>query len=139
MIERGYLRRKWINRGMIFLSLSAALLAILLLLLILVHTLLNLHGNPKYSVYTEALWGIPYNLVAPYVSVYMLTLGLKDNVFRFLTLGEGNRRRWVFYGRGWGHGVGLCQTGAYGMALEGATFQQILSHYYPGTELRRVD
>lgn len=66
-------------------------------------------------------------------------LGLKDNVFRFLTLGQGAQRRWVFYGRGWGHGVGLCQTGAYGMALEGATFQQILSHYYPGTELRRVD
>ncbi|GLH67943.1 SpoIID/LytB domain-containing protein [Geothrix edaphica] len=66
-------------------------------------------------------------------------LGLKDNVFRFLTLGQGARRRWVFYGRGWGHGVGMCQTGAYGMALEGATFQQILSHYYPGTDLRKVD
>ncbi|WP_243295842.1 SpoIID/LytB domain-containing protein [Geothrix mesophila] len=66
-------------------------------------------------------------------------LGLKDNVFRFLTLGQGAQRRWVFYGRGWGHGVGLCQTGAYGMALEGATFQQILQHYYPGTELRKVD
>lgn len=66
-------------------------------------------------------------------------LGLKDNVFRFLTLGQGAQRRWVFYGRGWGHGVGMCQTGAYGMALEGATFQQILLHYYPGTELRKVE
>lgn len=66
-------------------------------------------------------------------------LGLKDNVFRFLTVGQGTQRRWIFYGRGWGHGVGMCQTGAYGMALEGATFQQILAHYYPGTELRRVD
>lgn len=66
-------------------------------------------------------------------------LGLKDNVFRFLTLGQGAQRRWVFYGRGWGHGVGLCQTGAYGMALEGATFQQILEHYYPGITLQKVD
>lgn len=66
-------------------------------------------------------------------------LGLKDNVFRFLTVGRDAQRRWIFYGRGWGHGVGMCQTGAYGMALEGATFQQILTHYYPGTELRRVD
>jgi len=66
-------------------------------------------------------------------------LGLKDNVFRWITLGQGAKRRWVFFGRGWGHGVGMCQTGAYGMALEGATFQQILSHYYPGTDLRRVD
>ncbi|BDU68736.1 hypothetical protein GETHOR_08370 [Geothrix oryzae] len=66
-------------------------------------------------------------------------LGLKDNVFRFLTVGQGAQRHWIFYGRGWGHGVGMCQTGAYGMALEGASFQQILTHYYPGTELRRVD
>jgi len=66
-------------------------------------------------------------------------LGLKDNVFRWLTVGQGAKRRWIFYGRGWGHGLGMCQTGAYGMALEGATFQQVLQHYYPGTSLQRVD
>ena len=66
-------------------------------------------------------------------------LGLKDNVFRWLTVGQGASRRWIFYGRGWGHGLGMCQTGAYGMALEGATFQQILQHYYPGINLQRVD
>ena len=66
-------------------------------------------------------------------------LGLKDNVFRWLTVGPGAGRRWIFYGRGWGHGLGMCQTGAYGMALEGATFQQILQHYYPGMILQRVD
>jgi stage II sporulation protein D len=66
-------------------------------------------------------------------------LGLKDNVFSWLTVGQGAGRRWIFYGRGWGHGLGMCQTGAYGMALEGATFQQILQHYYPGMNLQRVD
>lgn len=66
-------------------------------------------------------------------------LGLKDNVFRWLTVGKGNSRHWIFYGRGWGHGLGMCQTGAYGMALEGASFQQILEHYYPGMSLQRVD
>jgi stage II sporulation protein D len=66
-------------------------------------------------------------------------LGLKDNVFRWLSVGHGAQRRWIFYGRGWGHGLGMCQTGAYGMALEGATFQQILQHYYPGTTLQRID
>jgi stage II sporulation protein D len=66
-------------------------------------------------------------------------LGLKDNVFRWLTVGQGAGRRWIFYGRGWGHGLGMCQTGAYGMALEGATFQQVLEHYYPGMSLQRVD
>lgn len=36
-------------------------------------------------------------------------------------------------GRGHGHGVGLCQWGARGQALEGRTCQQILSYYYPGS------
>jgi len=45
----------------------------------LVKTLLNLRGNPKYCVLTEPMWGIPYNLYAPYISVYMLALGLKDS------------------------------------------------------------
>ncbi len=45
----------------------------------LIKTLFNLRGNPKASVLTEPLWGIPYNLYAPYVSVYMLALGLKDS------------------------------------------------------------
>lgn len=38
-------------------------------------------------------------------------------------------------GTGWGHGVGLCQIGAAVMAAEGYDYRQILSHYYPGTEL----
>src|SRR5436309_4229075 len=38
-------------------------------------------------------------------------------------------------GHGWGHGVGMSQYGAYGYAQHGATFQQILAHYYPGTSL----
>lgn len=36
-------------------------------------------------------------------------------------------------GRGWGHGVGLCQTGAARMALCGHTWREILSFYYPGS------
>ncbi len=65
-------------------------------------------------------------------------LGLKDNVFRFLVVGQPPERRWIFYGRGWGHGVGMDQTGAYGMALEGATFDQILKHYYQGIQLTPI-
>lgn len=44
----------------------------------LINTLFNLKGNPKACVYTEPLWGVPYNLVIPYASVYMLALGVKD-------------------------------------------------------------
>ena len=40
-----------------------------------------------------------------------------------------------FEGRGWGHGVGLSQFGAKGMADRGYTYPQILDHYYPGTAL----
>ena len=47
----------------------------------------------------------------------------------------GSGALFVFSGHGWGHGVGMSQYGAYGYALHGATFQQILAHYYPGTTL----
>lgn len=40
-----------------------------------------------------------------------------------------------FEGRGWGHGVGLSQYGAKGMAERGYAYPQILEHYYPGTAL----
>jgi len=41
----------------------------------------------------------------------------------------------VISGRGWGHGVGMSQYGAYGMANAGRTYEEILAHYYTGTEL----
>lgn len=40
-------------------------------------------------------------------------------------------------GAGWGHGVGLCQIGALGMALKGHSYREILKHYYPETDLVR--
>lgn len=40
-------------------------------------------------------------------------------------------------GRGWGHGVGLCQIGAARMALDGFTAEEILSFYYPGSKLTK--
>jgi len=43
---------------------------------------------------------------------------------------------WAFlYGRGYGHGVGMCQCGAEGMAREGKTASQILRYYYPGSKI----
>lgn len=41
-------------------------------------------------------------------------------------------------GKGWGHGVGLCQIGAAVMAVEGFTCSQILEHYYPHTHLSKI-
>ena len=44
----------------------------------------------------------------------------------------------IFYGRGWGHGVGMCQWGAMAMAEQGYTAEKILAHYYPGTSVRKI-
>ena len=41
-----------------------------------------------------------------------------------------------FEGLGWGHGVGLCQWGAYFMAKKNYKYQEILKYYYPGAELK---
>lgn len=43
-----------------------------------------------------------------------------------------------FSGHGWGHGVGLCQIGAAEMAAEGFSYDQILAHYYPHSELKTI-
>ena len=43
--------------------------------------------------------------------------------------------RVFFHGKGWGHGVGLCQWGALGQSLLGKTYQNILEFYYPGAQI----
>lgn len=43
----------------------------------------------------------------------------------------------IIEGKGFGHGVGMCQFGAMGMAKKGKKFKEILRHYYPGTKLVR--
>jgi stage II sporulation protein D len=47
----------------------------------------------------------------------------------------GSGSLFVLTGHGWGHGVGMSQYGAYGYAQHGWTFQQIATHYFPGTTL----
>ncbi len=64
-------------------------------------------------------------------------LGLRENLFvidRELAR-DGTVREFVITGKGWGHGVGLCQVGAFGMAQSGSTYDEILKHYYSGIEL----
>ena len=46
------------------------------------------------------------------------------------------RLQWVAIGRGFGHGIGMSQWGALAMARRGEGFEQILQHYYRGTQLR---
>lgn len=42
-------------------------------------------------------------------------------------------------GRGWGHGIGMSQWGAYGLAKHGSTYRQILQHYYTGIGFMKVN
>lgn len=67
-------------------------------------------------------------------------LGLKENLFVIDTERDerGRATQFIFTGRGWGHGVGMCQIGAYGMAQRGHGYREILAHYYTGVELGRV-
>lgn len=51
---------------------------------------------------------------------------------------RSNGKSISFSGKGWGHGVGLCQYGAQGMAQKGFSWTAILKHYYPKAELVRV-
>ncbi|AKQ65286.1 Sporulation protein [Myxococcus hansupus] len=51
---------------------------------------------------------------------------------------ERTDRGYVFTGRGYGHGAGLCQWGAKALADKGREYREILSHYYPGAELQQL-
>lgn len=58
---------------------------------------------------------------------------LKSSAFEVTADGDF----FVLRGRGWGHGVGLCQIGAAVMASKGYDYRQILSHYYVGAEVEQ--
>ena len=66
------------------------------------------------------------------------TLDVWDNLFWAEPANGTGGRGWQFRGRGWGHGVGMCQAGAFGMAMRGASYRQILGHYYSGIKLGRL-
>jgi stage II sporulation protein D len=51
---------------------------------------------------------------------------------------DGSIARFTFHGRGYGHGVGLCQVGAYGMARAGRSYEEILKTYYQGVDIRKA-
>lgn len=67
-------------------------------------------------------------------------LGLREQLFVIDREYDDNGRvtEFVFVGRGWGHGVGMCQVGAYGLAKQGWSSEQILKAYYTGIELTRM-
>ncbi len=67
-------------------------------------------------------------------------LGLREQLFVIDREYDetGRVTEFIFTGRGWGHGVGMCQVGAYGLAKQGWSAEQILKAYYSGIELTRL-
>lgn len=68
-------------------------------------------------------------------------LGLREQLFvvdRTFDETTGRVTRFKFTGRGWGHGVGLCQVGAYGLARAGLSYEKILKSYYTGISLTKL-
>ena len=72
---------------------------------------------------------------------------MKDDIRRVLsflpsnlfTINKLNDNLWLFNGGGFGHGVGLSQSGAIEMAELGFTYEQILNHYYQGTKIQKIE
>lgn len=63
------------------------------------------------------------------------TLGARSLRSTLFTV-KKSREGFAFAGRGYGHGVGLCQAGALARLKAGASVQDVLAHYFPGTSLR---
>lgn len=59
---------------------------------------------------------------------------LKSRMFDF----EEKDDKILIYGKGYGHGVGMCQYGAMEMAYQGKSYKEILKHYYRGIELKKL-
>ncbi len=65
--------------------------------------------------------------------------GLRSTLFKVRAIGSRtNPSAFEFRGAGFGHGVGMCQIGAIGMAKQGHSHSAILQHYYSGSRLRRL-
>ncbi|MGH9945710.1 MAG: SpoIID/LytB domain-containing protein [Pyrinomonadaceae bacterium] len=66
-------------------------------------------------------------------------LRLREQLFVIDKRYSGNQVvSYTFTGRGWGHGVGMCQYGAFGLAKLGIKYDEIIKHYYTGVELTRA-
>jgi stage II sporulation protein D len=67
-------------------------------------------------------------------------LGLRDTLFTITRehSPDGSIANFRFHGRGWGHGIGLCQVGAFGMARAGHGYEEILKTYYQGVQIRNA-
>ncbi len=76
------------------------------------------------------LWGVSIKYI----------LGLKDTYFIVNREFDetGNIKNFIFIGKGYGHGVGMCQIEAYLLGKRGMKYEQIIKTFYPGTKIESV-
>ena len=66
------------------------------------------------------------------------TSNLDSQINRKSKISKSQIFKFILHGRGWGHGVGLCQIGAAVMGEQGKTYDEILLYYYRGASIQRV-
>jgi stage II sporulation protein D len=81
-----------------------------------------------YGTKTITLTGDKFRSIVGYSKLHSTQFKVKSS---------GNY--FVFYGKGSGHGVGMSQYGAYGLAEKGNSYKQILKHYYRGVDIKQYN
>lgn len=99
--------------------------------------------GPSYRIYELEIIGTKRRMIVGKeleIRKWLSRTHLYSSTFdvQFLPAGESEKAQFVLTGRGWGHGVGLCQIGAAVMADKGFTYEQILSHYFPNSTLKTL-
>ena len=90
-------------------------------------------GGYVLSIRVPDSSGIPHTVTGRQIREKVLNYGIRSHAFT-VTVSGG---QFIFTTNGYGHGVGMSQTGANAYALnDGWTYSQILSHYYPGASLK---
>lgn len=106
--------------------------------------IIPLRRSPSGHVNSVLFWGSKKKVIVRKEHLIRGLLGvgqIRSALFVLEThrSARGEPESYWIHGGGWGHGVGLCQSGAAGMAgKEGKNYREILSFYYPGTSLRRI-
>ena len=100
--------------------------------------------GPSYRIYELEIVGTKRTMVIGKeleIRKWLSRSHLYSSAFDITCTPADQRSQDIFtlHGRGWGHGVGLCQIGAAVMAQQGFDYQQILSHYFPHSQLHTLN
>jgi len=95
------------------------------------------HRVKRLLVEGTGLQGESQRMVIENADQVRRALGLRSSLFTMQkeTDPAGRLQQVTFHGNGWGHGLGMAQWGAYGMAKQGWCYRDILHHYYKGVTL----